>query len=207
MSTQKSNRIAEIRKAKGLTQQELAEALGVHWITVSKLERGVMQLTSTWIEKIAAALKVDEVDLLAAKPKRLTYDVEAIIGDNGQIQRVKDEEREEIVEIEPAEEVYSFWASVQTDALYPAFQFNDIIRFVTLLEEEWADYDGKLAYVVLDNDQEGFGVFEAGSTEGLFDFMPLGSKRPIRNVRIKYLAVAREARFLRWKPIMNNIAK
>lgn len=65
-----SNRIAEHRDAKGMTQQQLADALNVHWQTISKLERGKMQLTADWAVKIGKALDADYRKLFAAPMQR-----------------------------------------------------------------------------------------------------------------------------------------
>ncbi len=58
------NRIAEIRAAQKLSQEKLAELLHASRITVSKLERGVMQLTPRWMERLGEALHVEPVELL-----------------------------------------------------------------------------------------------------------------------------------------------
>jgi transcriptional regulator with XRE-family HTH domain len=58
------NRLKELREQKGFTQQGLADALGSHAITISRLERGNMQLTASWMERIAAALGVSMRDLV-----------------------------------------------------------------------------------------------------------------------------------------------
>jgi transcriptional regulator with XRE-family HTH domain len=58
------NRIAEERKARGMTQQQLADAVGAHWITISKLERGRIKLTTDWLDKLAKPLGVSASDLL-----------------------------------------------------------------------------------------------------------------------------------------------
>lgn len=64
----KPNRIAEIRKAAGLSQSGLAELIGdsTHWVTISNIERGKQALTFEWMKRIAAALKVSPQDLIAA---------------------------------------------------------------------------------------------------------------------------------------------
>jgi DNA-binding XRE family transcriptional regulator len=62
------NRIAEHRKARGMTQQGLADAVGAHWITISKLERGRIKLTTDWLEKLAPPLGVHAHDLLPGAP-------------------------------------------------------------------------------------------------------------------------------------------
>lgn len=53
-----SNRIAELRKAKGMTQEQLANAVGTTVNALGKLERGARRLNQDWIDRIAAALEV-----------------------------------------------------------------------------------------------------------------------------------------------------
>ena len=60
------NRIAKVRNARGMTQQELADQVGAHWITISKLERGIIKLTTEWMEKLAPPLGVHPGALLAS---------------------------------------------------------------------------------------------------------------------------------------------
>jgi transcriptional regulator with XRE-family HTH domain len=64
MKNTPKNRIAEERKARGMTQQQLADAVGSHWITISKLERGRIKLTTDWLEKLSKPLGVNPSDLL-----------------------------------------------------------------------------------------------------------------------------------------------
>jgi DNA-binding XRE family transcriptional regulator len=70
MKKQPKNRIAEERNARGMTQQELADAVGAHWITISKLERGRIKLTTEWLDKLAAPLLVNPSDLLPREERR-----------------------------------------------------------------------------------------------------------------------------------------
>jgi len=64
MKNRRPHAIADARKASGMTQQELADAVGAHWITISKLERGKIKLTTEWLEKLAGPLGVNVRDLL-----------------------------------------------------------------------------------------------------------------------------------------------
>jgi DNA-binding XRE family transcriptional regulator len=64
MTNRARNRIAEVRHTRQMTQQELADAVGAHWITISKLERGRMKLTTDWLDKLAEPLGVPPRDLL-----------------------------------------------------------------------------------------------------------------------------------------------
>ena len=51
-------RIAELRREAGLTQEELAETLGVGWRYISRTERGAENLTLETMAKLADALGV-----------------------------------------------------------------------------------------------------------------------------------------------------
>ena len=57
-------RIVEVRKARGLTQVEMAERLGTTQSFVSKYERGELRLHGALIIKLAEALRVSTDELL-----------------------------------------------------------------------------------------------------------------------------------------------
>jgi len=60
-------RLKEIRTAKGLTQEQVAEDAGIDQSTISELERGVNpNPTLQTILSLARALKVDPAELLPA---------------------------------------------------------------------------------------------------------------------------------------------
>jgi transcriptional regulator with XRE-family HTH domain len=58
-------RIAELRRDRGLTQVQLARAVGSSMEFISRLERGVNAPSVAWLEGLARALKVEVVDLFA----------------------------------------------------------------------------------------------------------------------------------------------
>lgn len=62
------NRIAEMRRAKKLTLQQLADRMGASNQQVSHLEKGRRGLTVDWLERIAEALGCHPFDLLDAPP-------------------------------------------------------------------------------------------------------------------------------------------
>lgn len=53
------NRLREIRKAKGYTQEQVAEKIGIEPPNISKLEKGAHFPLPENIEKIAKALDID----------------------------------------------------------------------------------------------------------------------------------------------------
>lgn len=62
----KSNRIQELRKARGLSQRELAARIGIHPPTLSQLENGHVRLWPGYARRIARALNVTLADLQVA---------------------------------------------------------------------------------------------------------------------------------------------
>jgi transcriptional regulator with XRE-family HTH domain len=58
------SRIKEIRKLRQITQQELAEKLGITQSGVQKLESGRNDLTTKMMRKLADALEVEPWELL-----------------------------------------------------------------------------------------------------------------------------------------------
>jgi transcriptional regulator with XRE-family HTH domain len=65
-------RIAELRRNRGLTQVQLARAVGGSMEFISRLERGVNAPSVAWLEGFAKALKVKVVDLFTFKSQKPT---------------------------------------------------------------------------------------------------------------------------------------
>jgi len=57
--------LVRLREARGLTQVQLAEMVGSHQATISKIESGVGNPTLDLIQRIAAALKVHPSELFS----------------------------------------------------------------------------------------------------------------------------------------------
>ena len=64
-------RIAELRKEKGLTQQQLAERVGVHVQQLKRYEAGISQPTLDVIRNMAIAFGVASDQLLFDKDERV----------------------------------------------------------------------------------------------------------------------------------------
>ena len=58
-------RVRELRKARGLSQEELAHRAGIHWTYLGGIERGVRNPALVNIGRIARALRVPLVELFA----------------------------------------------------------------------------------------------------------------------------------------------
>lgn len=63
-----TNRIGEIRKAKGLTLQQVADRVSTTNQQISHLERGRRKLSYEWMERLAMALSCHPLDLLQNPP-------------------------------------------------------------------------------------------------------------------------------------------
>lgn len=59
-----SANLNRLRKARGLSQEQLAELADFHRTYVSQLERCVTNISIDGLERLAQALEVDVVDLL-----------------------------------------------------------------------------------------------------------------------------------------------
>lgn len=64
-----TNRIAEIRKARGLTLQEVATRASTTNQQISHLERGRRKLSYEWMERLASALSCHPLDLVNDPPE------------------------------------------------------------------------------------------------------------------------------------------
>lgn len=59
-----ANRIKELRKLAGLSQEELAQAVGTTFQQISRLEKDERKISIEWMEKLAPALKCAPWELM-----------------------------------------------------------------------------------------------------------------------------------------------
>lgn len=57
-------RVADVRKSKGIKQQELAEAVSMDVVSISYIENGNRWVRLSTLDKLAKALEVKRADLL-----------------------------------------------------------------------------------------------------------------------------------------------
>jgi transcriptional regulator with XRE-family HTH domain len=62
--------LRRFRLAQGLSQEAFADVLGVHRTYMGGVERGERNLTLRSVERIAAALSIEPIDLLTAEKVR-----------------------------------------------------------------------------------------------------------------------------------------
>lgn len=58
------NKVRELRKAKGMTQEQLAEKVGVHFTTIAKIERAERGLSVDMLAALARALGVAPIEII-----------------------------------------------------------------------------------------------------------------------------------------------
>lgn len=149
MSKKAENRIADVRKRRGLTQQQLADLLGVHWVTVSKLERGVMQLTSDWITRLAEALEVDVMELWGGNLHKYMF-VSGGVSQGYILEQFEDGETYNFTSfLNPIGDFTSAWAMVNDDALAPFFLKGDILNFTAMDDREWPKLIGRICTMIV----------------------------------------------------------
>jgi DNA-binding XRE family transcriptional regulator len=187
------NRIAEHRRARKMTQQTLAEAIGSHWITVSKLERGKMRLSDEWRSMIAQALNIDEWELVAGARPLPTVHVEGRIEEGGKIIGMDEEDTSESFHLSSDYFTHPSyrWLTVSGDALWPWYQDGDRICIMNFDPAELESVRGRLCVVWFegkDGEEVTIGAIERGRTGGTYTVSRVGSP-PIRDFKPTHVAV------------------
>ncbi|MCC0808562.1 helix-turn-helix transcriptional regulator [Methylobacterium sp. W2] len=199
MRTTRPNRIAEQRRAKGLSQQQLADAIGVHWTTISKLERGVTRLDFTWTDKLSQALGVDEWDLLPQVRRVTTISVSGEIHLGGEVDPFDDNKvRTWHLNSNVFEDLDMIWVEVRGNALYPYFKDNDLLGLTWATEEEclndkgemdYSGFYGRFCLVSTKEEDQFMGVVAPSKTPGAVDlhnahFPPLEGLKPFNLAQV-----------------------
>lgn len=126
-----TNRIAEVRKRYGLTQSQLAEKVGVHWITISKLERGLIQFSEDWKMRLAEALEVAAELFLPTNRLLTTIEIAGEIMPGGIIEPYTEKEGRHTYTLWNGafHDLNKLWYYVNTTALEPLFHDEDLLCF------------------------------------------------------------------------------
>jgi transcriptional regulator with XRE-family HTH domain len=75
----RKNRIKELRRGRGWSQNELARKIGTSNQQVSYLETGRRRLTDVWMLRLADALECHPAHLLDCEPERLSPREHALV--------------------------------------------------------------------------------------------------------------------------------
>jgi transcriptional regulator with XRE-family HTH domain len=144
-----ANKLSEARKSKGLTQQQLADRVGTHFVTISKLERGKMQLTADWIIKLAKALDVTVAEIFSPPAIRERLELQGVVQNGFSVRPVRGIESRYVLETGDADDDASYWIAVADDAFLPFFHRGDAIRFTTFAPEGYPNSEGRLGCLQL----------------------------------------------------------
>lgn len=190
------NRIAQFRRQHGLTQQQLAERLDIHWITISRLENGRQSLTWEWAEKLGAALGVNPLDLLAPSPRVAQIGIVGIVTPSGSALTYEEGNRpKRIVSSAVFDDPNSFFVLAEGNAPGGLFRDGDLLRFSYVNAEQYDHCVGRFCMVWGARDLESnlerevfTGVVERGSRRGTCSLYNWGY-HPISDVHIEALAM------------------
>lgn len=189
-----ANRIAEIRKRRNMSQQQLAEKVGAHSVTISNLERGRAHLSHEWTEKLAKALRVDWSALVAHEPPVRIF-VEGWVKESGLYWNGGPGLAVD-VELGFTRTLAASWLLIYDDTMYPVFSKGDLLRVVTIDDVDKSELDpcfGRLCLLQTeedpDNSQLGFLTRGTGDKVGLTRV----GKPPIHDVTLKSIHVVDRA--------------
>jgi transcriptional regulator with XRE-family HTH domain len=190
MTKSPPNRIAEERKSSGMSQQDLADAVGSHWITISRLERGRMKLTTLWMERLARALNVLPIDLLASTKPIAPAVVSGAVGEDGTLALFpKSEWSKTSVKNTHFNSPGNFWVEVDGRSHEPVLHPGDFIQLIPAPDDDIGRAVlGRLCYLELKKGKGRLGFLYEGSKPGLWDLFWLGG-RILKDVRPRSIAV------------------
>ncbi|MBX5195744.1 helix-turn-helix transcriptional regulator [Rhizobium sp. NZLR10] len=156
-----ANRIAALRAANGLTQSQLAARLGVHWVTVSRLERGKMKLTADWMERIAIALNARVTDIIKLPATEELVTITATIIRAFELEQLEEKTSyDQIVGTFDLEGVASLWFKVGDDTMAPFFFKGDALRFSYIAKDGLHLAFGRLCHIVGDDGRSFIGIID-----------------------------------------------
>ena len=121
--------ISKARKAKGWTQQQLADAIGVHYVTMSKMERGKSDVSFDQMLQIAEYLEIKPTDLFMSTPFQHKLNFKGWIRKGGVVRKNDTGMSLTIGGFRDpfSSETYE-WFEVQTQDFYPALHDGDRVR-------------------------------------------------------------------------------
>lgn len=203
MAKRNPNRIHELRLRRKWSQPELAERVGAHWVTISKLERGQMQLTHEWMVRIAEALEIRPEDLISDSSLVRAVYMSGHLDDRGRVkllrrhgETVEIGSRQYDVQIGSESSEASIWLLIETDAYYPLIHSGDIVRFTFIEIKKLEKCIGRLCFIETDGEKldRFVGIVSRGNESGTIDVQSPGAS-PLQGVVPANIAIASMALF------------
>lgn len=140
-----AEKIRELRRAKGLTQEALGEIIGVKKSAINKYETGrVVNIKRSNLQRLADALGVRPVDLLDDDPSPVRPVYEAAAGEG----RIGDGSPSGEYRINIDQD--HVLVEVKGDSMYPTLQDGDI---VAVKPQKYVDSNSQIALVKINGDE------------------------------------------------------
>lgn len=121
------SRLAEARKKAGLTQQELADAVGAHWTTISRLETGKLPMSFAWAKKIGEIVHIPWELLMGGEVDPQVVYVQCEISNAGRNVYGYYQAGNSLVALPTTGS--GFWALVKDESFFPQFRQGDLLHF------------------------------------------------------------------------------
>jgi len=185
------NHIKQRRKELKLTQQTIADSVGSTKATIMKLEKGAMQLTESWMQRLAIPLQCKAEDLIA---KQWPADV-PIIGEisieqgisfhhspldsNGVADSVKGNPLNVSFAPRPPDGEYRDIKAltVVDDAAEPFLSKGSIIYYAEVITQDFKRYHDALIVCELQDSGYYFGRLKQGDDYGKFNLLLLNGQK------------------------------
>lgn len=171
--------ISKARKAKGLTQQQLADAIGVHYVTMSKIERAKTDVSLEQMVRIAEILNIRAADLFMSAPYTQALNFKGWIQNGGNIKN-NDKDVEVVLAgfVDPFTSKKYEWFDVQTSDFYPVLHEGDRIRAEPIGDNDIEMYLDRLClfHSMRDPDRRVIGILSYGMSLDVFAPRALNGK-------------------------------
>jgi len=162
-----------------MTQQQLAEAVGVHLITISRLERGEIKLTEEWMRKLAEPLGLsDPSHLMGPDEIHAQVNMDEAVDERGRV-RSKQKPATWFFSGETLYHPDLRWIDVEGEALFPWYRPKDHIG-VRLSLEPVSSHVGRLGLAKTADGDEYLGLLMGSSNVGTFEIHFPGAP-PVRS--------------------------
>jgi transcriptional regulator with XRE-family HTH domain len=167
--TTMKNRIQELRQAKGLTLEQLADLTELSPGYLSRLESGKRNLSTKIMPRIAKALGVKPAELIDLSSAWLEIDITGITSDNHEIVPISNgyDQRRNMTANVPGALGDAVAALVVGNVMLPRYGDGDIIIY-TWQNDDIADLIGRECVVLLTTGKTYIKTIAPGSSPGRF---------------------------------------
>jgi transcriptional regulator with XRE-family HTH domain len=178
-----SNRIKELRKIKGLTQEQLAEAVGMSHAYILRIERGERNLSSKWTSKISEVLGVSESELFPQDTLEMPILGYVGAGDTVNIEHIDIDNSQDMTPRPSGMPKDSIAFRVKGDSMRPMLRDDDLILCLPQ-SQNWQNLIGELCVVKTSENEIYIKELRKGYEEGTVRLISYNQLiDPIENVK------------------------